>query len=102
MLAGSSLLQCLAILEQPVARGDNTRWLSMDGVVLFATQKGKDNNICCHFNYLPAKSSEVIKPGKYSVLAMVCPIKFILICSSFYLTLFVDNAKTYWRGSEQR
>lgn len=71
MLAGATVLHCLATLSSPVVRVGNAHWLSMPGVVLVKEEGGQEKEESCIFSYFRKTVSETIPPGRYCVIAMV-------------------------------
>lgn len=72
MLAGATILQCLATLSAPIVRPDNAHWLSMEGVVVVKEDGGQEKEETCFFSYFRENVSETVPPGRYCVVAMVC------------------------------
>ena len=72
MLAGATLLQCYAEIEEPAMHPHDTHWLSMDAMILLSNEAGEKCSIHCLFNYFRKDNSEVVVAGSYAVLALVC------------------------------
>ncbi|KAN0137427.1 hypothetical protein V8E53_004872 [Lactarius tabidus] len=71
MLAGATILQCCAEIENPVVRATNAHWLSMNAIVVLKDDCGEERKLRCLLNYFREDSSQLVTAGCYLVLAMI-------------------------------
>jgi hypothetical protein len=72
MLAGATILQCCADIENPVVHAQDAHWVSMNAVILLKDAVGDKCKIRGIFNYFREDTSKAVTAGCYFILAMVC------------------------------